>query len=255
MPNGKTEPLLVETDNGFYVAKIQENVDGIKVLINEFVCYKLAKKLGVPIPEAALLRIDQEVIDADPALKKTGIKPGLHFGSKFLHKSNASIQPPIVGLVTNKEDIPSIVLFDQLIYNDDRTMNPGNLIVDLKAKEILAIDHSHPFRLGALWDENELKKIHQDPFCLIRDFYGPNYKVLLKYVNGNSPFHKIETALQFIEKEDVSNCVNTLPVDWEITKEDKDALKEFLWHRIKNVEEFMKLLYENCPDWKGGNLL
>ncbi|MDY0394920.1 HipA family kinase [Virgibacillus halophilus] len=123
MQNGKTDPLLFQTERGFYVVKTIGNVDGPKVLINEFVCYKLAKLLDVPIPDAALIKIDQNAIDADPILQRNNITPGIHFGSEFIKKSQPSVQPPLINIVQNQDDIPSIIMFDQIIYNNDRTQN------------------------------------------------------------------------------------------------------------------------------------
>lgn len=251
---GKTEPFLVHTDNGFYVVKHKNNVDGSRILVNELICYKLAKILDLPIPNAALIRINQKSIDADENLQHLKVKPGIHFGSEFIKKSQTYIQPPLLKKVVNQDDIPSIILFDQLIYNNDRASNPGNLIIDLKEKKILVIDHSHPFKLGALWDKEQLESIHQDPICLIRDFHGQNYKVLLKYVNGHSPFNKILHKLSTITQEDIDWCFEYIPEEWNINKEDIQGLKDFIRYRIEHVEDLLLLLKDECPEWKGGDL-
>lgn len=255
MPNGKTNPLLLQTDRGFFVVKSISNVDGPKVLINEFVCYKLAKLLDIPIPDAALINIDQNSINADPLLQKHNITPGLHFGSEFIRKSQPSVQPPLINIIQNQEDIPSIILFDQIIYNNDRTENLGNLLIDLKEKRVLVIDHSHPFKIGVLWDKIELRKIQEEPICLIRDFHGQNYKVLLKYVNGNSPFNKIQSKISSITQEDVDWCFEQIPEEWGLNPEDETALNQFIWHRLNSVNEFLVLLKDQCPNWKGGDLI
>lgn len=252
--NGKTDPFLVQTENGFYVVKHKDNDDGARVLINELVCYNLAQLLDIPIPDAAFIRIEQKTIAADPVLQKLNVKPGIHFGSEFIKRATSYIQPPLLKTAINKEDIPSIVLFDQIIYNNDRANNPGNLIFDLKEKQILAIDHSHPFKVGALWDKIQLDTITESPLCLTRDFHGHNYKVLLKYIDGHSPFNKILDKLMNTNEDDITLCLERIPSDWNLNDEDKNGLKNFLWHRIKNVEVLLSLLKEECPDWKGGDL-
>ncbi len=255
MPNGKTNPLLFQTDGGLYVVKTIGNVDGSKVLINELICFKIAKILGVPIPDAALIYIDQKSIETDQLLQQHNITPGLHFGSKFIQKSQVSFEFPLVNIIKNKDDIPSIVLFDQIIYNNDRTENKGNLLIDLKEKEILAIDHSHPFKLGVLWDKAELEKIHKEPICLVRNFHGHNYKVLLKYINGHSPFNKIMEIISSISEDDIDWCFQQIPEEWNLSTDDKSALKTFIIHRINNVDSILLLLKDQCPNWKGGDFL
>src|SRR5690625_4983052 len=56
--NGITNPILGINSNIQYVVKTNNNIEGNKVLVNELVCYLLAIKLGLPIPEAGLCNID-----------------------------------------------------------------------------------------------------------------------------------------------------------------------------------------------------
>lgn len=253
MGNGITNPLLMKTSDGNYVVKVIGNEHGTRILINEFVCYKLAKLLDIPIPDAALVNIDEGVLSLNPELQVLGVEPGLHFGSKLISRAQPYIQAPLLNLVHNKEDIPSIILFDQIIYNNDRVMNPGNLLIDIKEKRLLAIDHSHTFKLGALWDENELKKIHEEDLCLVKDFHGLNYKLLLKYVNGYNPFNKILQKIQMISQEDINSCLDQIPKEWDLKKCDGDALIQFIWYRIEKISCFLDLLKDECHDWKGGD--
>lgn len=255
LENGKTEPLLCHTDGGVYVVKSVNNIDGPRVLINEYICYKLAKLLNIPIPKAALINIEQDIIDADPKLQEINIPPGLHFGSEFVERAQSNIMPPLVEMITNKEDIPSIILFDQIIYNEDRVMNRGNLLIDLKQKRLLAIDHSHPFRLGAIWDKYELKKILESPICLVRDFHKENYRILLKYINGHSPFNEILQRILEITDNDIEWCFTGIPNSWGLDTEDRDALYDFIRYRLDNVNDFLMLLRDQLPNWKGGDII
>lgn len=244
MGKGVTNPFLAESSNGFYVVKNKENPDGPRTLVNEYFCYKFAKLLNIPIPEAALLRITKNEIDNDPNLQKLGVGPGLHFGSKLVERAEPSIQEPLVKLIVNKEDIPSIVLFDQIIYNDDRAINPGNLLIDLSEKLILAIDHSHTFKIGAIWDATQLRLINETPLCLVENFKKKNYKILIRYIYGHSPFNKILSRLNMLTKDDILKCTEGIPVEWNLNDEDRTALVEFIWYRIENINIFIRLIRE-----------
>lgn len=251
---GATDPVLMGCQSGYYVVKSANNEDGPRVLVNEFVSYKLAKLIDMPIPEAALIHINEELIATSSDLTEMGVKPGEHFGSKFLQRANTNLQPPLVRLATNLDDVPSIILFDQIIFNDDRTKNPGNLIFDLKNKKLMIIDHSHVFKLGALWNPHQLKLINEEAPQLVSDFHRHNYKILLEYVNGFNPFHKILTKIQGLSRQDIEWCCNGIPDSWCLSTEDRQALIDFLWYRISNIDGFLKLLKEVCPDWKGGGV-
>lgn len=252
MGTGITNPLLMRSTDGLYVVKTIDDKEEPKVLVNEFVCYKLAKLLGLPIPDAALVRIGDEIINSSPRLLELGVKPGLHFGSKFIQRAMTSIQPPMLNMVKNTDDIPSIILFDQIIYNEDRTKNKGNLLFDLKEKRLLIIDHSHVFKIGTLWNEIQLNQIMEEELCLVREFHGHNYKFLLKYVNGYNPFHKILEKLRCLNRSDIDWCFYQIPDEWGLNTKERNALANFLLHRIQNVNKFLELLKDQCLGWKGG---
>ncbi|MGF9770232.1 HipA family kinase [Bacillus albus] len=252
IPKGVTRPLLMRTTHDLYVVKTIDAKEEPKVLINEFVCYKLAKLLGLPIPNAALVRINEAIIASSPELKDLGVQPGIHFGSQFVNKSQSSIQPPMLKIMVNKEDIPAIIIFDHIVYNDDRTVNKGNLLFDFKEKKLLIIDHSHVFKIGALWDEFQLRRIMKEQLCLVKEFHGHNYRILLKCVNGHNPFNKILEKIKGLQVEDIEWCLQGIPDEWGLTDGEKSALSDFILHRIQNINTFLMLIKDQCPSWKGG---
>jgi len=249
---GTTDPVLMGCQNGHYIVKSANNIHGPRVLINEFVCYKLAKLLELPIPDASLIHVSEKIINSSSDLMELGMLPGIHFGSSFIQRANTNLQPPLIRLAQNKEDIPSIVLFDQIIYNDDRTRNRGNLMFDLKKKSLMIIDHSHVFKLGAIWDHHQLKLINDEAPQLINDFHGHNYKILLEYVNGYNPFHKIITKLKSLTRQDIEWCCDGIPETWMLSEKDKEGLIDFIWYRINIIDQILDLIKNECPDWKGG---
>ncbi|MCM3488760.1 hypothetical protein M3689_05495 [Alkalihalophilus marmarensis] len=250
--NGCTEPLLMNTTGGAHVVKVLENEQGPKALINELVCYKLGKQLKIPIPQVALIELTEELIRADSELTKRNVKPGLHFGSSHVPKSAPSIGEPMLSFARNKEDIPRIILYDQIIYNADRTKNKGNLLLDMKEKRLVAIDHTHTFKLGTIWDIEQLKKVHEDDICLVSDFHGHNYKHLLKYVNGHNPFASILLDIKSLSQADINSCFDGVPQEWGLSSSQKGALKDFIQYRIDNIETILQLLQKECHFWKGG---
>jgi hypothetical protein len=87
----------------------------------------------------------------------------------------------------------------------------------------------------------------------VREFHGQNYRFLLKYVNGHNPFNKILQKISHISQEDINWCFDGIPDQWDLTSEDEQALKEFIWYRINNIDQFLYLLKNQCPNWKGGD--
>ena len=251
MPIGSTSPFILNCGSEAYVAKVYDEELENKHLINEFVCYKLALLMDIPIPKAMLIRIDTSMIESVPDLRNRKVKSNLLYGSKLIEPAQPNITPPLLEKITNIEDIPSIILFDQIIYNNDRSQNDGNLIINYKAKKIYALDHSHVFKDGLIWNQHTLDVINSEEKYLIDNFHGKYYKMLLRYVNGHEPFGKIKKRLSLITEDDISLIIDSIPLEWEIVKEDAAALKRFLIHRITNVDEIFRQIQDQCPQWKG----
>lgn len=248
---GTTKPFYLDCNGVTYVAKVIDDDVGHKHLVNEYVCYCLAKILEIPIPDAALIQLDNNIINSTDFLKVRNIKSNLLFGSKLIQSSQTNIAPPFLEIIINKEDIPSIILFDQIIFNDDRATNKGNLIIDFKKKTLNAIDHTHVFKDGALWSSSSLRSINENKEYLVRNFDGKYYKMLLRYVSGNSPFAKILRIISSLKKEQIIEIVENIPDEWNISSDEKLALIDFLWHRISNKESILRKIKDVCPQWKG----
>lgn len=251
IPAGVTSPFILTCDDGAYVCKVGDDDSECRHLINEFIGYHLAVLLEVPIPNAALLKIDQSLIESVPDLKDRNVRSTILFGSKLVEPAMPKINPALIERIINTDDIPSIILFDQIIFNNDRAKNDGNLLFDIKQKKLLAIDHSHIFRDGLLWTDSSLRSINEERKYLIDNFQGKYYKLLLPFVNGNNPFNKILNKLSFIKFAHVSLIVDSIPVEWGITELEATELKSFIWHRISNVGLILKEIQNQCPQWKG----
>ncbi|WP_328824092.1 HipA family kinase [Planococcus glaciei] len=249
--NGVTDPFYLDCNGVTYIAKATDENVGVKHLVNEVVCYLLAKLLEVPIPDAALIKIDQSMIDSVPFLSNRNIQSHILFGSKVVLSGQTNVTPPLLEKVTNQADIPSIMLFDQIIMNEDRADNRGNLIFDFKRKELLAIDHTHAFKYGALWDMHTLRQMNVEKEYLVRNFQGKYYRMLQKYINGNNPFSKIIQKISLVNEDDISLITASIPTDWGIPEEEVREIELFLWHRLCNIREILLKIKNECPQWKG----
>lgn len=148
-------PHRIECSNGeTYVVKPRRTD---RQFANEVLAYVLGKELGVPMPDAALVAIDENFRVASPAAAAK-YTAGTHFGSKFLVKS-WTFDNPAPGLarseIRNIDALYGMVTFDEAIGNRDRRNNAGNnLIVQVSDAspryDYLAIDHGHVLT-GPAW--------------------------------------------------------------------------------------------------------
>jgi len=243
---GVTRPILVTADNGKkYVAKLFDEDNEHKHLVNEYISYHLAKDLDLPIPDASFLIIPETLIASNPDLKERNIKSNIAFGSHYIGTAIPNINSFLLDSSKNTRDFPAILLFDQIIYNDDRSENAGNLIFCKKSKKLLIIDHSHIFKDGTIWSVSSLNRCINE--LIVPTFLGTYNKMLLKYVNGNRPFHYISQKIQAVSQERILEIVSSIPDEWPVTRDEKETLVSFIFKRIQALNEIIDQIKLQWP--------
>ncbi|HET9392201.1 MAG TPA: HipA family kinase [Candidatus Rubrimentiphilum sp.] len=154
---GGTQPKwFVDADNKVYVVKAPADPAGAahggtnsKELFNELFACALADRIGLRVPEHALVEISDNA--------NAGLPRGRHFGSVFL----ADYRPLPDGshIVSTLDDYDArdlylLLAFDELLRNPDR--KAGDILVPDSANvsrpvKFLAIDHANAFT-GSHWD-------------------------------------------------------------------------------------------------------
>ncbi|RCV47287.1 aminotransferase class I and II, partial [Marinitenerispora sediminis] len=127
---GGSLPGLVEADDlGMYVVKFIGAGQGRKTLIAEVITGELARRLGLPVPDLALVQFDPVIGRAEPdpevqeLLKASG---GLNLGMDYLPGSlgfdpgTSPIDPALAG---------RILWLDALTNNVDRTWRNPNMLL------------------------------------------------------------------------------------------------------------------------------
>ena len=76
-------------DGGYYVVKFQNNPQGVRILANELLGTRLAARLGLPTPAAAVIEVRESVIaHTEDLVMQLGrgrapCRAGLQFGSRY----------------------------------------------------------------------------------------------------------------------------------------------------------------------------
>ena len=227
---GASRPHLMESnDNNIYVVKFTNNRFGPRLLANEWICYKLACLIGLPIPKAVKIFVPQELIDIEPTLKAEKIEEGLHFGSLYIKDTIDFTGENLIKAVSNKDIISGIIAFDYWIDNDDRCNNNGNLLIVTSGAhaELLIIDNGNAFT-GPHWCREDLS---EDVGIIPLD--GCVYDKLMPYVDNNLEYwyQKIEN----LTLEQIKECVCNSPEEWDVQFEDLEYLADILYKRRMDV--------------------
>lgn len=151
---GGSLPAIVEgDDDGTYVLKFRGAGQGPRALIAELVSGELARVLGLPVPEIVFATLDPRMAKTEPdpeiqdLLKKS---EGLNLALDYLPGSITF--DPIVSrpVEENTRLASSIVWFDALVTNVDRTAKNTNLLV--WHRELFMIDHGATLIFHHAWD-------------------------------------------------------------------------------------------------------
>lgn len=219
---GATEPYLAMIKNQAVIIKTFNNRFSNKVLINEFICLKLANIIGLTIPEGGIGIIDEltdlEDIKEDLAFEGTTINGKCFFSSEIYGTVFDGDESPIMNLVNNDE-INTVILFDYLIYNDDR--HEGNLLIDLKTSLMYIIDHSHVFKDKHTWTSTSIKENIKNNDFKDTNIYIENYDAvyrpfLMEKIITEDALKKASDKIKnAINDKILDDIFNEVPYEWK----------------------------------------
>lgn len=237
---GITEPKFAVLDDGTQiVVKLSHGPEGNLVLFNEYVCYRLAILLDIPMPHCGICVMDEKTEVFDPDIASTD-NYGYAFYSTFMPKTTKLLSS-IIRLMKNKEIFIKILLFDHIIFNKDR--NEGNLLVGFYKDNIslTVIDHSHVFLNGAIWDSGCLKIAMKENDLLSIEVLQCNERLYgMFYRNISITKTALEQAA--IDFKNRVNCdvikkfIKECPQEWRPMKENEDVLVEYIMYRINHLD-------------------
>lgn len=124
-------PGLVEaSDDGMYVTKFRGSGSGENALVAEVVAGELGRRLGLLVPDLAIVEIPGELgrAEPDPDIQELlDASVGANLGMDFLPGS-LPFTLPLEGTV-DPEFAADVVWFDTLVTNVDRTHRNPNLLI------------------------------------------------------------------------------------------------------------------------------
>jgi hypothetical protein len=201
---GGSLPAVVETDAGqAYVVKFRGAGQGAKALVAELLAAGLALVLGLPVPDPAIVRLEEGFGRSEPDPEIQDIlrgSVGTNFGLAYL--PGALAFDPSADRDVDPNLAAAIVWFDALITNVDRTVRNTNLL--LWHKRLWMIDHGASLFFHHSWPGWEERV--QSPFPQIRDH------VLLPFAGD---VRAADTRLRpLLTEEAIRGLVAEVPEEW-----------------------------------------
>ncbi len=221
------------------VVKLFCGPEGNLVLFNEYVCYRLAILVDIPMPQCGVCIMDEHTTIFDPDIASSN-NYGYAFYSTYMPKTT-KLLPSIINFMKNKEVFIKVLLFDHIIFNSDR--NEGNLLVRFYKNDVSlkVIDHTHVFVNGAIWDAACLKRsiVENDLFSTkVLEYNDRLYSMFYRNISITKEVFE-QVCIEFKNKfacDVIKKIIEECPQEWRPTIEDENALVEYLMYRINHFD-------------------
>ena len=254
MRGGSQAQLMRCDDDSYYVVKFKNNPQHLRVLANEMLATRLAARMGILVPDVAVVEVSGDLIKNTHDLviqyadKRVPCSAGKQFGSKYPgHPSRIvtlnGVDDRHIPRIKKLDDFLGILVFDKWTCNTDgrqaivfEQLEPDIEFPSAGALHAMMIDQGFCFNGGG-WNF---------PDSTIRNIYV-NHAVYAN-VRGMDQF---EPWLSWLEAKLTLNILHeaaaTVPPEWyEEDHESWNRLIERLYVRRTRVRELI---------WAAGNLI
>ena len=235
---GSLPAIVAGDDDGTYVVKFRGAGQGARALVAELISGEIARALKLPVPEIVFAEIDPRMAKTEPdpeiqdLLRKS---EGLNLALDYLPGSitfDPLIDQPVRG---NPKLASSIVWFDALVTNVDRTAKNTNLLV--WHRKLWMIDHGATLIFHHNWSDYESRI--RTPFGGIKDH------VLLPWANQIAEADALLAPM--LTGEVISSIVGLVPDSWlgeesrfATVDEERAAYRHYLMERLQTPRAWME---------------
>lgn len=255
MRGGSQAHLMRGADGRFYVVKFKNNPQHIRTLVNEWLGTHIAKRIGLPVPECEIVRVDESLIQQTPALhvqmagRQTPCEPGMQFGSRYVINP---LEGQVVDYLNESfltwERVRNLNIFFGALAFDKWTcqVNGRQVVYWRRARErkftVSMIDQGHCFNSGYwTFPDSPLQGIFR---------FNRVYEV----GTGWRSFQPWLDRIENFPEEDMWRIVETMPREWYMADwESMEALVGRLLHRRSRVRELITRFHTSSnnpfPRW------
>ncbi|WP_396127384.1 HipA family kinase [Acidicapsa acidisoli] len=238
--------LMLCTDNSLYVVRFQTSVQEPK-LISAFVGSRLARILGLPVPEAVTVEVSDFLINNTPELshlkrsssnRGTSLHPGAYYAGEADRKHLWDMLPDVyLRSLRNKDDFPRLLTLDKWCSH----LGPPQAVFFRASR-----DTEYEVRFV-----NRSASFCRDELCF-RDYpdngvYGQ--KAVYSHVTGWDSLEPVLNRLVLISPDTLWRATRDLPFGWSVRYSSHlDSLVDTLLIRRSRVRELIAQSRECIPD-------
>jgi hypothetical protein len=236
---GGSLPAIVNgDDDGTYVVKFRGAGQGVRALVAELVSGEIARALKLPVPEIVFVRLDARMARTEPDAEIQELlqkSEGMNLGLDYLPGS-ITFDPLIERTMEGQSRLASsIVWFDALVTNVDRTPRNTNLLV--WHGRLWMIDHGATLIFHHNWTDDVLKQSVK-PFLPIRQH------VLLRWATEIREVDELLAGM--LTAEVIGEIVEAIPERWlgdderfSNVGEHRAAYRDYFQSRLQSPRRWM----------------
>ncbi|WP_223592523.1 HipA family kinase [Neobacillus bataviensis] len=252
---GGTAHVILFNDGKKYVVKWNGTTrKRAKEAVNEFVAAQLATLLALPVVPFELVYIPDEFIKKNPELQSKIYKfrPGCQYACLFIENSIVLKELetlPSKTEVKNQDMLAAMAVFDQWVYNSDRTMS--NWLLERLSDGSYyfhMIDHGKCFPGGYKWSPKTLRQKQKYNMK-----YQESYQWIFSILNKEDFTSYVEKIISIPNKL-IYEVIQSIPEEWAVSKKESEALYYFLVNHKnslpKVIDKFIKKYNNNSSNKK-----
>jgi hypothetical protein len=253
MRGGAQGHLMLGGDEELYVVKFQNNPQATRVLANEFLATRLAKKAGLSVPECGVVEVTPWMVQTTPELciklkhSSEPCRPGLQFGSRFV----GGLMPGLVVDYLPEPlllDTKNLVEFAGMLAIDKWTCNTNGrqAVFVRKGREkrysAMFIDQGYCFN-AADWSFQDVT---------LRGVFPRN--VVYAHVSGWESFEPWLSRVEQMDESWIWETAEEVPLEWYggNTAEIVQLIEKLLLRKrsVRDlITDFRKSDREPFPNW------
>jgi hypothetical protein len=233
--DGSSSPVVVETPGGRFVAKLRGAAQGSTALVAEVIVAELAERLGLPVPERALIELAHAVPTEDRNDELADLlaaSVGQNLGFRWLEGARVLTAREATQL---DDDFALRVLWlDALVMNPDRT--PGNPNILISKGQPWLIDHG-----AALTFQHDWRRVDEQspraPAEHSAHLFAARRHLLAAWDDVLSAALTRDALTAAVERVP-DDFLDARPAEWGPVRA-RAAYAAFLWKRLKAPRAFL----------------
>jgi hypothetical protein len=246
---GSQAQHMVADDGHEYVIKFQGNPQTTRVLANEYLAGRLARMIGLSVPEPAIIHVDAETIrryDISFQLAGSEMVPaaGLQFGSRLIVDEEVHDWLPIswIGNIKNVKEFAGMLAFDKWTGNADGRQVVFHKWCSQRKYTAAFIDFGYCFNAGE-WSF---------PDYPLRGVYAR--QEIYAHIDSWNNFEPWLSRIEGCSMDALEGIAEEIPSEWYGERHDLDCLVDSLVERRsairRLIDNFRTSPRNPFPNWK-----